>query len=128
MKGRNHQSDPSKEKVERQKLSPATKQITTAKMSDQIGGFGVRAMKPRKGKKPLTINLPPKPEATPTNDDLDGKQQLEIGIEYNLNLNKEDLEMIKELGSGNGGTVSKVKHRATGTVMARKVRRSLAPT
>ena len=48
-------------------------------------------------------------------------QQLEIGIEYKLDLKKDDLEVIKELGSGNGGTVSKVRHRATGTIMARKV-------
>lgn len=48
--------------------------------------------------------------------------QLEIGIEYRLDLKREDLEVMKELGAGNGGTVSKVRHMATGTVMARKVR------
>lgn len=48
--------------------------------------------------------------------------QLEIGIEFNLDLRQEDLEIVKELGSGNGGTVSKVKHLPTGTTMARKVR------
>ncbi|KAI1630911.1 MAP kinase [Biscogniauxia mediterranea] len=47
--------------------------------------------------------------------------QLEIGIEFNLDLRQEDLEIVKELGSGNGGTVSKVKHLPTGTTMARKV-------
>jgi mitogen-activated protein kinase kinase len=50
-------------------------------------------------------------------------EQLEIGIEYKLDLRPEDLEIVKELGSGNGGTVSKVKHVTTGTVMARKVSR-----
>ena len=30
--------------------------------------------------------------------------------------------VLKELGHGNGGTVSKVRHVATNTVMARKVR------
>jgi hypothetical protein len=47
--------------------------------------------------------------------------QLEIGIEYKLDLKKEDLDVLKELGHGNGGSVSKVRHMATGTVMARKV-------
>ncbi|KAI1850598.1 hypothetical protein JX265_004308 [Neoarthrinium moseri] len=50
-----------------------------------------------------------------------GDAQLEIGIEFNLDLRQEDLEIIKELGSGNGGTVSKIKHLPTGTTMARKV-------
>lgn len=48
--------------------------------------------------------------------------QLEIGIEYKLDLKREDLEVLKDLGHGNGGTVSKVRHLATGTIMARKVR------
>ena len=48
--------------------------------------------------------------------------QLEIGIEYKLDLKREDLEVLRDLGHGNGGTVSKVRHMATGTIMARKVR------
>ena len=55
-------------------------------------------------------------------DDPGRDDQLEIGIEYKLDLRPEDLDVIKELGSGNGGTVSKVKHLTTGTIMARKVR------
>jgi len=51
----------------------------------------------------------------------DQTAQLEIGIEYNLDLRPGDLDFIKELGSGNGGTVSKVRHIPTNTVMARKV-------
>src|SRR4051794_28945744 len=47
---------------------------------------------------------------------------LEIGVEFKLDLHAEDLEVIGELGAGNGGTVSKVIHKATKTVMARKVR------
>ena len=46
---------------------------------------------------------------------------LEIGVEFHLDYNNEDLIVLKELGSGNGGTVSKVQHSATGTVMARKI-------
>ena len=93
-------------------------------------GFGVRSMK-RKNVKGLALNKPA-PLSLSASDDRNGRggredersgtQQLEIGIEYKLDLNKDDLEIIRELGSGNGGTVSKVRHRATGTIMARKVR------
>ncbi|OBT43125.1 STE/STE7/MEK1 protein kinase [Pseudogymnoascus sp. WSF 3629] len=91
-------------------------------------GFGVRTMK-RKNVKGLALNAPPPRAPAPSNDDhaaLDDAAsgrtaQLEIGIEYKLDLKREDLEVLKELGSGNGGTVSKVRHIATGTVMARKV-------
>jgi mitogen-activated protein kinase kinase len=38
-----------------------------------------------------------------------------------LDLRPEELEVVKELGSGNGGTVSKIRHLSTGTIMARKV-------
>jgi mitogen-activated protein kinase kinase len=96
-------------------------------MSD---GFGARTLK-RKNVKGLALNKPPPRPAVPPEtsqqmgseiDDLAGRtQQLEIGIEYKLDLKREDLEVMKELGSGNGGTVSKVKHIATGTIMARKV-------
>ncbi|OBT63867.1 STE/STE7/MEK1 protein kinase [Pseudogymnoascus sp. 23342-1-I1] len=91
-------------------------------------GFGVRTMK-RKNVKGLALNAPAPRAPAPSNDDhaaLDDAAsgrtaQLEIGIEYKLDLKREDLEVLKELGSGNGGTVSKVQHIATGTVMARKV-------
>lgn len=77
----------------------------------------------RKNVKGLALSAAPKPP--PDSGRRDGKgdesQQLEIGIEYKLDLRQEDLETVKELGSGNGGTVSKVKHVTTGTVMARKV-------
>ena len=54
-------------------------------------------------------------------EEVGNEAQLEIGIEFNLDIRQEDLEIVKELGSGNGGTVSKVKHLPTGTTMARKV-------
>lgn len=94
------------------------------------GGFGARSLK-RKNVKGLALNKPPPLPAQPAEsfqerneiDDLAGRtQQLEIGVEYKLDLKREDLEVLKELGSGNGGTVSKVRHIATGTIMARKVR------
>ncbi|KAH6985780.1 kinase-like domain-containing protein [Ilyonectria sp. MPI-CAGE-AT-0026] len=91
--------------------------------------FAPRSMK-RKNVKGLALKAAPKPPPTAENNQHDfdsgredtGKDgQLEIGIEYKLDLKPEDLEILKELGSGNGGTVSKVKHLTTGTVMARKV-------
>ncbi|PGH12258.1 STE/STE7/MEK1 protein kinase [Polytolypa hystricis UAMH7299] len=46
---------------------------------------------------------------------------LEIGLEFKLDLRSEDLIVLKELGAGNGGTVSKVMHASTKVIMARKV-------
>jgi hypothetical protein len=96
-------------------------------MSDS---FGARTLK-RKNVKGLALNAPAPRVIAPSEDQqLAGGQddgpngrtaQLEIGIEYKLDLKREDLEVLKELGSGNGGTVSKVRHIATGTIMARKV-------
>lgn len=96
-------------------------------MSDAIGS--VRTMK-RKNVKGLALAAPaPRPVAPaesdtiqmPGGDNAKQSAQLEIGIEYKLDLRKEDLEVLKDLGHGNGGSVSKVRHMATGTVMARKV-------
>ena len=47
---------------------------------------------------------------------------LEIGVEFQLDLKTDELVVLRELGAGNGGTVSKVMHPATRVVMARKVR------
>lgn len=102
-----------------------------------MADFAPRSMK-RKNVKGLALT-PAAPKAPPTastnapaglggwgtggSRHEDGSEaQLEIGIEFNLSLKQEDLEIIKELGSGNGGTVSKIKHLPTGTTMARKVR------
>ena len=46
---------------------------------------------------------------------------LEIGVEFKLDLRNEDLVVLRELGAGNGGTVSKVQHAATKVIMAKKV-------
>ncbi|KAK4452325.1 dual specificity protein kinase FUZ7 [Podospora aff. communis PSN243] len=92
-------------------------------------GFAPRSMK-RKNVKGLALTpAAPKPPPTAENANLgpapgqkdDNAAQLEIGIEFNLDLRPEDLEIIKDLGAGNGGTVSKVKHIPTNTVMARKI-------
>ncbi|KAH9900306.1 MAP kinase [Xylariomycetidae sp. FL2044] len=98
--------------------------------------FAPRSMK-RKNVKGLALT-PSAPKAAPTGNNNNAQQlgwgaggskaeepggeaQLEIGIEFNLDLRQEDLEIVKELGSGNGGTVSKVKHLPTQTMMARKI-------
>lgn len=89
--------------------------------------FAPRSMK-RKNVKglaltPATPRTPPTAESRGADGGRDDSkdEQLEIGIEYKLDLRPEDLEVLKDIGSGNGGTVSKVKHLGTGTVMARKV-------
>ncbi|OAA61840.1 map kinase kinase ste7 [Niveomyces insectorum RCEF 264] len=86
--------------------------------------FAPRSMK-RKNVKGLALTpaapKPPPTAETAMNRNDDQTAQLEIGIEYNLDLRPEDLEFIKELGSGNGGTVSKVRHIPTNTTIARKV-------
>lgn len=54
-----------------------------------------------------------------TNSQLD---TLEIGVEFQLDLKTDDMVVLRELGAGNGGTVSKVMYPATKIIMARKVR------
>ncbi|KAK7206918.1 kinase-like domain-containing protein [Myxozyma melibiosi] len=46
---------------------------------------------------------------------------LEIGVEFRLDLHMEDLKTLSEIGAGNGGTVSKVIHLPTKTLMAKKM-------
>lgn len=92
--------------------------------------FKVRTMK-RKNVKGLALSAP-QPRAAQSGADaqLPGSRrdddraagQLEIGVEFRLDLRAEDLIVIRELGHGNGGTVSKVQHAATKAIMARKVR------
>ncbi|TVY30513.1 Dual specificity protein kinase [Lachnellula hyalina] len=100
-------------------------------MADSGSIGAVRTLK-RKNVKGLALAKPAARAVQPSESDLQmpgGEKhdasrqtaQLEIGIEYKLDLKKEDLAVLKELGHGNGGTVSKVRHVATNTVMARKV-------
>ncbi|QRV77625.1 mitogen activated protein kinase kinase [Ceratobasidium sp. AG-Ba] len=46
---------------------------------------------------------------------------LDVGSETKLDLKLDDLEELRELGAGNGGTVKLVKHLPTQTTMAKKV-------
>ncbi|KAL9620946.1 MAG: hypothetical protein Q9160_004599 [Pyrenula sp. 1 TL-2023] len=55
------------------------------------------------------------------NSDSNRTDTLEIGLEFKLDLKSEDLIVLKELGAGNGGTVSKVMHTSTKVIMARKI-------
>lgn len=79
--------------------------------------FQTKSLK-RKNVKNLALNPTPKAEQKPKNVQTD---TLEIGLEFKLDLRSEDLIPLKEVGAGNGGTVSKVKHATTGVIMARKV-------
>lgn len=93
--------------------------------------FKTKTMK-RKNVKGLALSAPPAKPATPSAGDAQipgalghnnaQADTLEIGVEFQLDLKAEDLIVLRELGSGNGGTVSKVQHTATKVVMARKVR------
>ncbi|KAK4991793.1 MAP kinase kinase (MEK) [Elasticomyces elasticus] len=92
--------------------------------------FKTRTMK-RKNVKGLALSAPQPKTSAPSAEDAqipgavgndDGRgDTLEIGVEFRLDLKSEDLVVIKELGSGNGGTVSKVQHAATRVTMARKI-------
>ncbi|KAK2875129.1 Mitogen-activated protein kinase kinae mst7 [Arthroderma sp. PD_2] len=55
------------------------------------------------------------------NTDANRTDTLALGLEFKLDLRSEDLVVLKELGAGNGGTVSKVMHASTKVVMARKI-------
>lgn len=91
--------------------------------------FKQKTMK-RKNVKGLALSAPPpKPVPSPGDAQIPGanandekQDTLEIGVEFQLDLKAEDLVVLRELGSGNGGTVSKVQHTATKVIMARKVR------
>lgn len=93
--------------------------------------FKARTLK-RKNVKGLALSAPQPKQPTPSDGDaqipgaignLESTRDdtLEIGVEFKLDLRSEDLTVIKELGAGNGGTVSKVMHVTTKVVMARKV-------
>ena len=97
-------------------------------MADQ---FKARTLK-RKNVKGLALNAAPKSLSKPSDGDSQipgalGNSEgtrtdtLEIGLEFRLDLRSEDLVPLKELGAGNGGTVSKVMHASTKVIMARKV-------
>lgn len=92
--------------------------------------FKTKTMK-RKNVKGLALTAPPPKPSTPSagdsqipgalGNDESRTDTLEIGVEFRLDLKAEDLIVMKELGSGNGGTVSKVQHAATKVIMARKI-------
>ena len=94
------------------------------------GAFKERTMK-RKNVKGLALSAPaPKPVPSAQDSQIPGAignansdrgDTLEIGVEFRLDLKSEDLVLLKELGAGNGGTVSKVMHTAMKVHMARKI-------
>ncbi|KAG9227441.1 hypothetical protein CCMSSC00406_0000913 [Pleurotus cornucopiae] len=47
--------------------------------------------------------------------------KLDMNAEMNFELRNEDLKDLQELGQGNGGSVKKVEHTPTGTMMAKKI-------
>ena len=95
-----------------------------------MSDFKARTLK-RKNVKGLALSAPPPKSPVQSagdaqipggvGNDAMRTDTLEIGVEFKLDLRSEDLIILKELGAGNGGTVSKVMHAATRVVMARKV-------
>lgn len=85
----------------------------------------------RKNTRNLALSAQPSRTAAPSAGDaqipgalgnsVSRTDTLEIGVEFKLDLRSEDLIVLKELGAGNGGTVSKVMHAATKVIMAKKV-------
>ncbi|GAB7331395.1 hypothetical protein MBLNU13_g02819t3 [Cladosporium sp. NU13] len=92
--------------------------------------FKAKTMK-RKNVKGLALAAPPKPATPPAGDSQipgglaglnnEKPDTLEIGVEFRLDLRSEDLVVLRDLGAGNGGTVSKVLHKPRNLVMARKI-------
>ena len=104
-------------------------------MADMNDKMNARSLG-RKNKKGLALSKPPPKAPEPSTQDAQipgaiGNNStgdpgtLEIGVEFKLDLRSEDLVVLKELGAGNGGTVSKVMHSATKVIMAKKVRYSV---
>lgn len=87
-------------------------------------GFQAKSLK-RKNVKGLMLKkekpAPAAPEERQRDSIGDQLSTLEIGLEFKLDLRAEDLKVVNELGAGNGGTVSKVIHAPTKTIMAKKV-------
>jgi hypothetical protein len=86
----------------------------------------------KKGKLKLDLKLTgtPKPETTESHDEsclVNKMSEMAIPESLKLDLKSENLITLKELGVGNGGTVSKVQHTITKQIMARKVICSLPP-
>jgi len=96
-----------------------------------MSDFKTRTMK-RKNVKGLALSAPAAKSSEPSAGDAQipgaignnggTMDTLEIGVEFQLDLKTDELVVLRELGAGNGGTVSKVMHPATRVVMARKVR------
>lgn len=92
--------------------------------------FKTKTMK-RKNVKGLALSAPPVKVAEPSAGDsqipgaignnMASLDTLEIGVEFQLDLKTDEFMVMRELGAGNGGTVSKVMHPATKIIMARKV-------
>lgn len=108
--------------------SLASNDLVDTAMSDP---FKARTLK-RKNVKGLALSAPQPKQPHPSegdaqipgalaNSESNRADTLEIGLEFKLDLRSEDLIVLKELGAGNGGTVSKVMHATTKVTMARKV-------
>ncbi|KAJ3293810.1 MAP kinase kinase (MEK) [Borealophlyctis nickersoniae] len=85
--------------------------------SDSSAGHSPSASPSRRRDKPSRLTLNPKKSRSGSDFDLYSLGLLDSKVTYRA----EDLQHIAEIGSGTGGTVSKVLHRPSGMILARKV-------
>jgi hypothetical protein len=97
-----------------QQQSSAGGASLTSALSNMSLASSNDSMDSQRRRQRLQINLPgaEKPEAP-------AASQLPTSTQFNLQ--EEDLDTLEELGMGSGGTVFRVMHRSTGTVMAKKI-------
>ncbi|GAA5970645.1 hypothetical protein JCM3765_001180 [Sporobolomyces pararoseus] len=99
-------------------LSSASASASTSKPI-QVSGSSRSGSSSSSTPSPNSLLLPTTPRSSTTSTTTSGS--LELGVEFKLDLRNEDLKVLNELGSGNGGTVSKALHLPTKVVMAKKV-------
>jgi len=68
-----------------------------------------------------SVNVMKNPEAEAVAALPKQLEKLEVSNTFKIDLKDSDLKPFEELGSGNGGTVNKILHVPTNTIMARKV-------
>lgn len=84
----------------------------------------------------VILTVPNGPSSAPTTGSVSARRMtyhtnladtlanLDMNAEVKFDLRNEDLKDLQELGQGNGGSVKKVEHTPTNTIMAKKARYS----
>ncbi|KAI0301193.1 kinase-like domain-containing protein [Multifurca ochricompacta] len=96
--------------------SSESEPMATPAAAAAVGGAGGAGAK----KRPPPMNLKPKAPADTTATTTTTTMTTSEGI-LSYDLRDEDLKDLNELGQGNGGSVKKVEHVPTHTIMAKKI-------